>query len=137
MVLLSAAAGDGAVIRSMMASMDDTGMVLVPPADFVGALEGAAVPEDHLAWHLVADEDSEAAVASAVEGDPEPFRKLRSRRSLAGGGVSLEQFLRARAAAEETGRRGEEFVSDWLGSVCDHLDWVSAKEPLAPFDMLA
>jgi hypothetical protein len=28
-------------------------------------------------------------------------------------------------------------VADWLGDVCDELDWVSDVEPLSPFDMLA
>jgi hypothetical protein len=137
MALLSAAAGEDEIIRLLMPAMDDTGMVLITPAQLAAVLDAARVSREHPAWRLADDADAEAAVERAMEGDTTALEEVRRRRRRAGGGVSLEQWLRARAAAEATGRAGEEMVAEWLGQECDECEWVADVEPLSPFDMLA
>jgi hypothetical protein len=137
MALLAAATGEDEIIRALMPHMDDTGMVLIGPDELAAALDAVGVSREHPVWRLADDADAEAAVERAMEGDTTALEEVRRRRRRAGGGVSLEQLLRARAAAEATGRAGEEMVADWLGQECDDLDWVADAEPLSPFDMLA
>lgn len=137
MALLSAGSGDDATIRELMRDMDDTGMVLITPLRLAEALKAAGVPRDRPAWLLAQDEELEDAMERAFEGDPGALDEVKRRRRRAGGGASLEQYLRARAAAEETGRAGEEAVAGWLDNACGHFEWVSGREPLSPFDMLA
>lgn len=135
--LLSAAAGEGEIIRALMPHMDDTGMRLIGPTELADALDAVGVSREHPVWRLADDADAEAAVERAMEGDETALEEVRRRRRRAGAGVSLEQWLRARAAAEATGRAGEELVAEWLGEKCDYCDWVADAEPLSPFDMLA
>ena len=135
--LLSAAAGEGEIIRELMNHMDDTGMVLIGPDELAAALDAVGVSREHPVWRLADDADAEAAVERAMEGDAAALDEVSRRRRRAGGGVSLDQWLRARAAAEATGRAGEELVAEWLGRECDECEWVADAEPLSPFDLLA
>jgi hypothetical protein len=137
MTLLSAAAGEGEIIRALMPFMDSTGMVLIAPKQLAAALEAVGVSREHPVWRLADDADAEAAVERAMEGDASALEEVRRRRRRAGAGVSLEQWLRARAAAEATGRVGEEMVAEWLVQECDECEWVADAEPLSPFDMFA
>lgn len=136
MAVLSAVAGEAALIRQLMMGMDDTGMILVQPTILADMLTAAALSRQHPVWLLAEDEEVTAALERALEGDPLPLAEIKRRRRRDGGGVSMEQFLKARAAAEATGREGEELVAEWLEEECDAFDWVSKKEPLSPFDMI-
>ncbi|BDG70241.1 DUF3883 domain-containing protein [Roseomonas fluvialis] len=137
MALVSAASGEDAVMRELMRSMDDTGMVLVTPAHLAGILQRVGVPRAHPLWLLAEDVELDEALERAFEGDPEPLEAVKRRRQTRSAGASMEQYLRARQAAELAGREGEEIVAEWLGDECDVFDWVSDKEPLSPFDMLS
>lgn len=137
MALVSAASGEDAVIRELMRSMDETGMVLIAPAHLSGLLQRVDVPRAHPLWLLAEDVELDEALERAFEGDPAPLEAIKRRRQTRSAGASLDQYLRARQAAELAGREGEEIVAEWLGEECDVFDWVSDKEPLSPFDMLA
>lgn len=137
MVLLSAPTGEEEIIRALMPHMDDTGMVLIGPDELAAALDAVGVSREHPVWRLADDADAEAAVERAMEGDATALEEIRRRRRRMGGGVSYEQWIRARAAAEATGRAGEEMVVEWLAQECDDCDWVADAEPLSPFDILA
>jgi hypothetical protein len=134
MVLLSSGTDEGEIIRALMPNMDDTGMVLIGPDKLAAALDAVGVSREHPVWRLADDAAAEAAVERAMEGDSTALEEVRRRR--AGGGVSYEQWSRARAAAEATGRAGEEMVVEWLTPKCDECQWVAAAEPLSPFDIL-
>lgn len=136
MVLLSSPTGEGEIIRALMPKMDDTGMVLIGPDELAAALDAVGVSREHPVWRLADDADAEAAVERAMEGDTTALEEVRRRRRRAGGGVSYEQWIRSRAAAEATGRAGEEMVVEWLTQECDECEWVAAAEPLSPFDIL-
>jgi hypothetical protein len=116
--------------------MDDTGMVLIGPDKLTAALNAVDVNREHPVWRLADDADAEAIVERAMEGDATALEEARRRRRRTGSGVSHEQWLRARAAAEATGRAGEEMVVEWLTLECNKCEWVAKAEPLSPFDIL-
>jgi len=116
--------------------VDGTGMVLLTRAELANTLKSALVPDDNFLWQLAYDEETEGALEQNAEGDDRALSRLRPRRGRVGGGVSLDQWLRARAAAEATGRAGEEMVAKWLSNREISFDWVSMNAPLSPFDML-
>ena len=123
------------LIPALMQWMDDTGMVLLSPEQLASSLEAARVPSDHFLWRLANDPETEIALEQSVEGDDAALSAIRRRRGRGGGSVSLEQWLKARAGSEATGRAGEELIAAWLQERSDSLDWVSNAEPLAPYDM--
>lgn len=89
------------------------------------------VSVSHPIWQMVDDED----VAEAAMGQAPALDRLRyKQRSL-----TLDQLLKARTAATEIGRLGEELVDAYLtklrndGAV-DEYEWVSDVNAIAPYD---
>ena len=95
--------------------------------------EDLQVSTAHPVWRVVTDEDlveAAAGVAPAIE---------RLLRRPASAGLSPETLRKARQAAEEIGRLGEQLVDIQLrcwrqaGEIADY-EWVSAVNAIAPYD---
>ena len=94
---------------------------------------GVPVPESHPVWLMVSEEDvTEAALGQAPAVD-----RLLNRPRLAS--VTLEGLRKARRAAEEIGRLGEELIDVHLRErlaakeIADY-EWVSDINAIAPYD---
>lgn len=94
---------------------------------------GIPVPESHPVWQMVSEDD----VAEAALGQAPAMGRLLSRPHLAS--LTLEDLRKARRAAEEIGRLGEELLDFHLrellgaGEIEDYK-WVSDINAIAPYD---
>lgn len=95
--------------------------------------EDVRVPQSHPVWLLVSEED----LAEAAVGQAPAVERLLSRPRPAR--FSREALRKARRAAEEIGRLGEELVDVYLkgrlvvGDIADY-EWVSNINAIAPYD---
>ncbi len=113
------------LIHGSMAELDERAIE--------GLVERAEVAPNHpLAWLSLSAELTEAAVGSA---------KATARILRRGGGIRLSQaeLRRAREAAEETGRIGEQMVNEYLDSLraagkISDFEWTSEANAVAPYD---
>ena len=98
-----------------------------------GMCERLDVPQSHPVWSVVSDEDlTEAAAGQAPAVD-----RLLSRPAYAI--LSLNDLRKARRAAEEIGRLGEELVDLHLGGLLatgkiTNYEWASDINAIAPYD---
>ena len=108
--------------------------MVILESDALGELcDRLGVPQSHPVWLVVSDEDLlEAAVGQATAVD----RLLKRPRSAR---LSLDDLRKARRAAEEIGRLGEELVDIHLrerlaaGGITNY-EWVSDINAIAPYD---
>lgn len=109
-------------------------MAAITPEELAAAANDARVAEAHPVRQLLPDGAIEDAALGGVEGP----RKLRQ----SGRRVSRTELLRARAAADECGQRGEEFVNAYLASLgtankITSYEWISDSNAVAPYDFRA
>ncbi|WP_221065214.1 protein NO VEIN domain-containing protein [Methylomagnum ishizawai] len=111
------------------------GMEPIDLEDLAQLLGGLSLPEGHPVLDFI-DSDT---LEDAAQGGVEALRKLRKRRKARG--VSREEFGRAKRAAEQVGRLGEEILNGWLeteqhaGRIQGYR-WESDANAIAPYDFV-
>lgn len=124
---------DAAVHRELVRRYPDGSMWALGEAEVSDVLDASSPPSGHPLYDWVESEALEDAVLGGVEG----VRRITHQR--AGRGISPEEFLRARKAAELTGVSGEEFLNDYLlrevedGRISG-FEWTSSINAISPFD---
>lgn len=103
-------------------------------AELTAAVESAEAVEAHPLRQLLHDN----AIEDAAFGGSEGPKKLR----LSGRKVSRSELLKAKAAADECGQRGEEFVNAYLASLqaaqsITTYEWIADTNAVAPYDFSA
>ena len=123
--------------RVLFTGLDDTlgkRRMMVLESDALRNLcDHLRVPQSHPVWAAVTDED----LTEAAAGQAPAVKRLLSRPRYVS--LSLHDLRKARQAAEEIGRLGEELVNGYLeersatGEV-DAYEWVSDSNAIAPYD---
>ena len=131
-VLLSATHPADAALHSAITAKF-SGSMWVPSADELEQFVDIANPADS---HPVRDWLDDALIEDVGLGGGQSARRLAKRR--AGRGMSIADLRSAKAAAEVTGRRGEELLNHHLTNspwpdVASHR-WVANENAVAPFD---
>ena len=132
-LLASSAPEDATLFGRLDGILSDRRMIALENDVLRELCEDVPVPQSHPVWLLVSDEDvGEAAMGQA----PAVARLLDRVRPVR---FSREALLKARRAAEEIGRLGEELVDMYLksrvvaGEIADY-EWVAAVNAIAPHD---
>ena len=125
---------DAALFRALEDALGATSMSLIGAPGLLAALDAAAVPLDHPLRDWL---ESPATLEAAASGEAESLRRVNRRRG--GSGMTPEELLRAKEAAEKTGVMGEVLINDYLelerseGRIKD-FEWTSSINAISPFD---
>lgn len=124
---------DAAIHRELVLRYPDGSMWSLDEGEVSDVLDSARPPSGHPLYDWVESEALEDAVLGGVVG----VARIASQR--AGRGISPEEFLRARKAAELTGVSGEEFLNEYLLREVDEgrisgFEWTSSINAISPFD---
>jgi len=108
-------------------------MEVIDPED-MGEMIGAL---NLVEGHAVLDLVDGVSLEDAVKGGAAGTRHLRRRRGSRG--VSRTEFERARKAAEQSGRQGEEILNAWLETECNEgrlpgFAWDADQNAISPYD---
>ena len=127
------AARDKALFGALNDFLSDRRMMALGSDALRELCQGIPVPEAHPVWLMVSEED----VAEAALGQAPAVDRLLSRPRLAS--VTLEDLRKARRAAEEIGRLGEELMDNHLrerleAKEISDYEWVSDINAIAPYD---
>ena len=126
-VVLLSAANDAALLRNLPKLPKGQGsMVRMEPDVLQELADASRLPPGHPIRVLAGDPEVEAAVEQVVR------RRGRAR------AVNADDFDRGKASAEETGRRGEVLVNEWLSNNISKLRnghrWMWPDDAAAPYD---
>lgn len=106
-------------------------MIALAPSELAAITEAAGVVPAHPIWQLVVD----AALEDTALGGAEGAKKLRQ----SGRRMSRADLKKAKDAADQCGRRGEEFVDEYLreaqrSRTIESYEWVSESNAISPYD---
>jgi hypothetical protein len=106
-------------------------MIAFTPTELAVIVEAAGVATTHPIRQLVVD----AAVEDVALGGAEGAKRLRQ----SGRKMSRADLQKAKDAADQCGRRGEEFVNEYLlglqkAGTVEAYEWVSDSNVIAPYD---
>ncbi len=110
-------------------------MWLLSEDDISAIVESTPPPEGHPLYDWIDGE----AIEDAVLGGSTSIAKINKRR--AGRGISPQDFVRSREAAERNGVLGEEFVNEHFqrlltaGEIGD-IEWTSSINAVSPYDFI-
>lgn len=132
-VLVSALLPADAALHAAIVAKFPTGSIWVPDPGDLEKLVDAANPSPN---HPVRDWLDDALIEDVGFGGGGSAQQIARRRS--GRGLSHDELREAKASAEATGRRGEELLDRYLGSmawpgVVGHR-WVANENAVAPYD---
>ena len=132
-LVANAASEDKALFQGLDGVLSGHSMVAFGSDALRDMCDDLSVPQSHPVWLVVSEED----IAEAALGQAPAVDRLLSRPRLVN--LSLEDLRKARRAAEEIGRLGEELVDHHLrerlttAKIMDY-EWVSDINAIAPYD---
>ncbi len=127
------AAEDRMLFAGLGQTLGERRMMVLDGSELRELCKSRNVPESHPVWLVASDED----LTDASMGQAPAVRRLLSRPRSAN--LSLEDLRKARRAAEEIGRLGEELVDFHLREAVDageidDYEWASDINAIAPYD---
>ncbi len=135
-ILISAQVeADQAIHHALDLKHQNGSMWLLNEEDVSVIVEHSPPPEGHPLYEWIDGE----AIEDAVLGGSISITKINKRR--AGRGISPQDFVQSREAAERTGVLGEEFVNEYLQRLFNAgeisgFEWVSSINAVSPYDFM-
>ena len=131
--VLSAADPDDAVVALALRPVTGRAMSAISQDDLAAAI--ALAPPEHPLRDLLLDPVDAADLEQAAQGDPVATQRLLNRPGRRR--VSIEQLAEAQRRAAETGREGEQLISDHFergGPEVISWKWCSVENAINPWD---
>jgi hypothetical protein len=135
MVLIARGVQADQLVHQRLSVLIGDGSMAVLSVEQLQAIADEINDDDHPIHELTLGSELEDAAVGGAKGCAVLSRRPRTRK------VGRDELQRARQAAEQIGRTGEEFVSAYLaglkanGAIRD-VEWVSDTDAVAPYDFL-
>jgi len=122
---------DKALHAALRKVLGTQAMITLPPSTLAAIVDGAKPPAGHPARQLVVD----AALEDVALGGAAGGKTLRQ----SGRNMSRADLQKAKEAADQCGRQGEEFLNEYLlglqkAGQISAFEWVADRNVISPFD---